>query len=142
MYQLIYASTVNGELTHENVMAIVKKASEKNEKLGISGLLLFTSKYFLQILEGGRLPLNQTYNHISSDARHKDLCILEYKRIEERRFPSWGMRMLGSHDLAKDVYYKYCENGEFNPYLLSEGKIEKLFLEVLELQRFSSRKAG
>lgn len=72
--------------------AIAAAAAENNAKSSISGLLLYTPTYFVQILEGNRAAVESTYARIIKDSRHEQIETLATMEVEERQFGAWGMR--------------------------------------------------
>jgi hypothetical protein len=69
-----------------------------NPACGITGILCYGAGIFLQAIEGGRGAVSELYNHISRDPRHKDVVLLDFEEISERRFGGWTM---GQVNLAK-----------------------------------------
>jgi len=60
---------------------------------------------FLQALEGGRDAVNALYGRIVQDPRHRDVTLLDYAEIDERRFAGWRM---GSVDSARSTPARCC----------------------------------
>jgi hypothetical protein len=54
----------------------------------VTGVLCFclSSGIFMQVLEGGRDPVNALYNRITRDKRHRDATLLSYDEIGQRSF--------------------------------------------------------
>ncbi len=78
-----------------DVEEIVRSAAVKNARLGISGALLFTGKYFAQQLEAEEQTLNQMMNQIISDARHGDVNVVDRRVPGKPRFEGWRMAYSG-----------------------------------------------
>lgn len=72
--------------------AIAAAAAENNAKSSVSGLLLYTPTYFVQVLEGNRGTVESTFARITKDTRHEQVETLATTEIEERQFGSWAMR--------------------------------------------------
>lgn len=77
------------------VHAIVSKARVHNAQHGLTGALLFTGKYFAQVLEGTAEDIDLLMSKIGQDVRHQNLIIVDRSAISERRFPEWGMAYMG-----------------------------------------------
>lgn len=90
--QLIYRSRVARRVRFADAEAIAAAAAENNAKLSISGLLLYTPAYFVQVLEGGRAAVELTFARIAKDDRHEEIEALAKREIEERQFGRWAMR--------------------------------------------------
>lgn len=84
----------------------------------------------MQAIEGGRGAVSELYNHISKDTRHKDVVLLDYEEITERRFGGWTMGQVNLAKLNTSIVLKYSERPEFDPYGVS-GKVSLALLEEL-----------
>jgi len=92
--RLIYSSVASPDLAYDGLRQILEKASDYNEKYGISGILCYSGGTFLQALEGRRVLVNQLYNRIVRDDRHTSTEILSCGPIEVRSFIDWSMKMV------------------------------------------------
>lgn len=92
---LIYASRAKVEFTKEDLIALLDTAKHNNEKIDITGMLLYCEGSFLQILEGEPKTVNELFNKIGRDPRHADTIKIIEESIEERRFPDWSMGFKG-----------------------------------------------
>lgn len=114
----------------EVIESILTQSRHCNPASGITGILCFGGGIFLQAIEGGRRAVNGLYGHIQRDSRHKDVELLMFEEITERRFGGWTM---GQANLAKvnhSIVLKYSERPEFDPYLVS-GTVSFALLEEL-----------
>jgi hypothetical protein len=89
----------------------------------VTGLLVYGSSSFLQILEGDRTAISQTFNRIARDTRHDNPILIDFSEIAERWFDQWAMRlvMLDGSDGAKTLgsLLKFGISDRFNPLDLS-----------------------
>ena len=97
---------------------------------GITGILCYGGGIYLQAIEGGRTPINQLYGHILHDKRHKDVVLLQYEEITERRFGGWTMGQVNLEKLNASIVLKYSEKPELDPYAMS-GYMSMALLEEL-----------
>ncbi|QRE73055.1 BLUF domain-containing protein [Methylobacterium aquaticum] len=65
---------------------IARHAQKKNEFSVITSLLIVDQGYFIQILEGERMSVQDTFQRISGDIRHRDVHIVEWREIAKREF--------------------------------------------------------
>jgi hypothetical protein len=79
--------------------------SKRNNKLkNITGALLYSGGHFLQVLEGEKEAVDNTFEHIQRDSRHRDVTILSYDYQTNRSFPTWSMALAGvQKDLSPNV---------------------------------------
>jgi len=87
----LYISTAPS-LSHEEVEAILSSSARNNPARGITGLLLYNGRNFLQLLEGEEVELIDLMVHISHDPRHVGVSMLDRKGIERRSCPDWAMK--------------------------------------------------
>lgn len=130
LVRLVYTSTVTNGLSQAGIEDILKVARRNNSKHGITGLLCFNSRYFLQCLEGPRRIINETYEKIMSDERHKELVILDYKEIACREFTDWAMGYVPISHINSSLSLKYARSNEFSPYEISGESALKMLLEI------------
>ena len=84
----------------------------------------------MQVLEGGRDAVSALYNRIAQDPRHRDVIVLQYEEITERRFAGWTMGQVNLSKINHSILLKYSEKPELDPYSVS-GKVSFALLEEL-----------
>ncbi|QRR33403.1 BLUF domain-containing protein [Hydrogenophaga sp. YM1] len=112
------------------IEGILESSRQHNLSNGITGVLCYGGGIFLQAIEGGRAAVNQLYNHIAADPRHKDVVLLHYQEISERRFGGWTMGQVNLAKLNTSIVLKYSERPELDPYAVS-GEVSLALLEEL-----------
>ncbi|NCN23759.1 MAG: BLUF domain-containing protein, partial [Gallionella sp.] len=60
LVRLIYISYANSVMSEEEIQAILEKSKINNASKQITGLLMYSERYFFQCLEGERRVVNQT----------------------------------------------------------------------------------
>jgi hypothetical protein len=98
--------------------------------LGVTGVLCFSEGIFLQVLEGGRGPVNRLYHRIAADPRHTELELLLYEDIGERRFAGWSMGQVPMGRLNPSLLLKYSPSPRLDPYAVS-GRVSLALFEEL-----------
>jgi hypothetical protein len=131
LVRLMYASRAAASMDTETLAAIMKKSRAHNPQVGVTGVLCHSGGIFLQVLEGGRLPVSQLYNRIASDPRHHDVALLRYEEIGERRFAGWAMGQVMMNMLNPALLLKYSERAELDPYAVSGEVSMALFDELV-----------
>lgn len=90
MRQVIYISTAAaGQAVDAD--AILKTSRRNNARDGISGLLYFDGKRFLQALEGQAGVIDAALARIDADARRRAIVILSDREVPAREFGDWTM---------------------------------------------------
>ncbi|MBH1957367.1 BLUF domain-containing protein [Polaromonas sp.] len=129
LVRLLYASRAVDSST-EAIASILAHSRQYNPALGITGILCYGGDVFLQAIEGGRMAVSELYGHIQRDPRHKDVVLLDYEEISERRFGGWTMGTVNLLKLNHSILLKYSEKAELDPYAAS-GKVSLALLEEL-----------
>lgn len=65
---------------------ITRQAQKKNEFSVITSYLIVEQSFAAQVIEGERMSVNDTFNRISADSRHRDVQIVEWREIVKREF--------------------------------------------------------
>ena len=129
LVRLLYCSRAV-DARPETVESILEKAREHNPVSGITGILCYGGGIFLQAIEGGRMQVSELFGTIQKDARHKDVALLHYEEILERRFGGWTMGQVNLSKLNHSILLKYSEKPELDPYAVS-GRVSLALLEDL-----------
>lgn len=129
LVRLLYASRAV-DTSPSAIEAILTQAREHNPACGITGILCYGGGIFLQAIEGGRMAVSALFGHIQKDLRHKDVALLHFEEISERRFGGWTMGQVNLNRLNHAILLKYSERAELDPYAVS-GKVSLALLEEL-----------
>ena len=129
LVRLLYASRlIDGSAAV--IESILAQSRSKNPELGITGLLCHGGGVFMQVLEGGRAPVNELYNRIARDDRHREVTLLHYEEIAERRFSNWTMGQVNLAKINASMLLKYLEKPELDPFRVP-GSASLALLEEL-----------
>jgi hypothetical protein len=131
LVRLMYASRAAAEVDQDMLLAILRKSKTDNPGLGVTGVLCCSGGVFLQVLEGGRSAVNRLYNRIVADPRHRDVELLLYQEIAERRFAGWSMGQVDMARLNPALLLKYSETATLDPYAVSGDVSMALFEELV-----------
>jgi hypothetical protein len=129
LVRLLYASRAV-DTNPDAIEAILLQSRQHNPECGITGVLCYGVGIFLQAIEGGRMAVSELYGHIQKDPRHKDVMLLHYEEITERRFGGWTMGQVNMSKINTSILLKYAEKPELNPYSVS-GKVSLALMEEL-----------
>lgn len=128
LVRLVYASEVDATFSDSDIEDILSKAQTNNPRLEVTGMLLFTSEYFVQCIEGPRKAINQLYNKILLDPRHHSSEILTYSDVEEREFANWSMGYVSATKANREVWLDYLPYSEFKPLEMRGPESVKVLL--------------
>ena len=111
---LVYASIANQEFSPEELLDLLAISRRNNERSGITGMLLYKERRFLQVLEGDETAVRATYARIEGDPRHRDAVLLITEQEQQREFADWSMAF---QNLDDD---RARETPGFSPFLGTE----------------------
>ena len=128
LVHLLYASrAANGS---DITDAILQQSRANNPRLGITGVLCQGGDVFMQVLEGGRAAVNELYNTIVRDARHREVMLLHYREVSERRFAGWTMGHVRLDRINPSLLLKYSERAVLDPFTMP-GEASMALLDEL-----------
>jgi hypothetical protein len=107
LVRLLYASRPAEQNVCDVVQSILQQSHAHNPQNGITGVLCHTEQVFIQVLEGGREAVNALYGHILRDPRHKDVVLLDYEEIQERRYAGWTMGQVNMSRVNPSILLRY-----------------------------------
>src|SRR4051812_4660173 len=129
LVRLLYASRAV-DTRPGAIESILSQSREHNPASGITGVLCYGGGIFLQAIEGGRTQVSELFGQIQRDGRHKDVVLLQFEEIPERRFGGWSMGQVNLTKLNQSTLLKYSEKPKLDPYGMS-GKVSLALLEDL-----------
>ena len=91
LIELIYISEPAPIMSDEDIIDILEASQENNEESGITGMLFYDGRYFLQVLEGPKAEVWRIYATILDDPRHKNVVTVHEGPLNHRVFDKWGM---------------------------------------------------
>jgi Sensors of blue-light using FAD len=131
LVRLLYASRPTTPLSAAVLDVIMAQSKKNNPAQGITGMLCFSEDLFIQVLEGGRDEVCETYNNIVRDDRHRDVRILKFDEITERRFGDWTMGQVNVANINPSLLLKYSEKARLNPFIGTGGASMALLDELI-----------
>jgi len=92
IYKLFYVSNASDMFKgKDDIDKILTVAHSFNAEKNITGILLYHSGIFLQLLEGEKSDVDALYEKISLDSRHKNVIKLFSIEDKNRIFKDWSM---------------------------------------------------
>jgi hypothetical protein len=99
LYTLAYLSQANFDESDPDlsvaVSDILAASRRNNQRIGVTGALLLSNGWFAQILEGPAEAVEEIFETVQCDSRHRNAKVLYYKPLERRNFPQWSMGFSG-----------------------------------------------
>ena len=91
MNYITYYSKRPSNSNETDINDILLQSNMNNNKSNISGVLLYSSDFFVQYIEGDKVEIFELFNKIKQDKRHIEVHLIETGEIENKIFPSWAM---------------------------------------------------
>ena len=129
LVRLLYASRAV-DTSPDAIESILSQARQHNPVSGITGILCYGDGIFLQCIEGGRMQVSELYGTIQADDRHREVALLHFEEIAERRFGGWSMGQVNLSKLNQSIILKYSETPALDPYAVT-GRMSLALLEDL-----------
>ena len=103
MISIAYISKAERKFSDSELIQMLEKFQINNEKLNISGVLLYNGAgTFIQFIEGDENVVDGLYQRINKDKRHSRITCLRRATITERSFSKWRM---GFRKISNDTVF-------------------------------------
>jgi Sensors of blue-light using FAD len=91
MVSITYVSSAVFAFNETTLQDLVAQCQRNNERLGVTGILVYSDGNFIQVIEGADLVTNALYDRIGLDARHRAVTVVARQLIDVREFQGWSM---------------------------------------------------
>jgi hypothetical protein len=137
--RIIYCSQATHDLSPDELVALLEQARLHNDHAGLSGMLLYCSQSFLQVLEGDAQALESTYSRILADPRHTNLRLLLDAEVLSPLFPDWtmGFEHVDDEELAEELdgFTAALDYPLVNPDLITNAGVAQTLLTLYAKNR-------
>jgi hypothetical protein len=103
LIELTYVSEPAQNMSFLGLMRLLYHSHSNNQASGITGALIYENNKFGQVIEGLEKDIEALWQKIQKDSRHKNVRLIESKRISERSFSKWTMVFQGNEEIAKTL---------------------------------------
>lgn len=100
VHTYVYLSRASNDFNENDIESIVEVSRRNNTRDGVTGMLLYKDRRFLQILEGDELTVKRIAARIELDGRHDELTVI-FNGTMPRLFSDWSM---GYANLNTDLF--------------------------------------
>jgi Sensors of blue-light using FAD len=139
MRRIIYSSQATHDVAPQELTDLLSAARDLNQRVGLTGMLLYSSQSFLQVLEGEPEALAATYARIGADERHTNLRLLMDAEVDAPLFPDWSMGFdhVDDEELAEQLegYTPATVYPLVNPDLITNGRVAETLLTLYAKNR-------
>jgi hypothetical protein len=135
--RLIYVSepqldTANGSIIAQ-LGSIMSASRRNNEAADITGALVYDESWFLQVLEGERHSIWQTFTRINEDERHGGCLLVEMVDTDHRLFGNWWMGLATRDAVTASAFLPYLDRGVLRADAMSGRDVLALMTAVAKL---------
>lgn len=95
-YRIIYTSVASTPLQLDELEDILEQAQLNNAGNRITGALVYVDGFFLQILEGDQVAVQNLMQTISKDLRHETVSVLQAGEVPAAAFENWNMAYISA----------------------------------------------
>lgn len=88
---VIYISAASYPMSRSQLGDLLTVSRQRNYRLRLTGLLLYSHQRFIQVLEGPENAVREVFKSIEQDNRHRHIDILRFEQKIARHFPDWRM---------------------------------------------------
>lgn len=139
MRRIIYCSQASYDFAADELVALLKQARSNNDQVGLSGMLLYCARSFLQLVEGDAQSVTVAYSKILADDRHTNLRLLADVEVAAPLFPDWtmGFEHLADEKLALEVeaFTPAMDYPLVNPDLITNAGVAQTLLQLYARNR-------
>ena len=141
LVSLTYTSVASRLMSVAELVELIEQIRPKNERLGVTGLLLYIGGQVIQTLEGTAYAVDAVFDAIRADPRHADVHVVERRAIDERAFATWSM---GFRTVSAREVVDIRDFGDFARESVGHdlGAHAASALELLETFRISAASAS
>ncbi len=122
---ICYISDLDAEESFSNLKDIYSKAKRNNFNNNITGILIYNKRNFLQVFEGEKKIVDETFKRIKKNPKHKNIFTIVDVPTEYRYFDeyNYGFCLIKDKDTLKDLrnyleWLKEAENKVANKIIL------------------------
>ena len=91
MYELLYMSVSPYGFSEPELKDLLEFSQKNNHNIDVTGMLLYSAREFMQILEGEKDIVKKLAQTISMDSRHCSMEVFYEGPIAKRAFTDWSM---------------------------------------------------
>jgi Sensors of blue-light using FAD len=135
MISITYVSSAVFRFNETTLLDLVDQCQRNNERLGITGILVYSDGNFMQVIEGADLVTHALYERIKLDPRHRGVLTVHEQSIEAREFLGWSMayNILPPRALRTNrTPYAFLDRVRQRPLPLPQGSASSLVCSFMQ----------
>lgn len=110
-HAICYISTATRDFKDVEILELLEEWQEKNSRLNLKGILLYSQGHFFQVLEGEKRTVLKTFRNIQQDMRHTGIIQVLGKDISRGSLDGYRVNHLKESTFSRPELIKnYCES--------------------------------
>ena len=91
LHRLVYVSSAKAPFSPSDLEALLAQSRAKNKEVGVTGALVHCDGNFMQLLEGPKAAVLETFARIKRSGRHGNVMEMMNEPVGQREFAEWTM---------------------------------------------------
>lgn len=110
-HAICYISTATRDFSDTEILELLEAWGEKNGKLDIKGILLYSQGHFFQVLEGKKHAVLEVFHSIQEDPRHEGIIQIMGKDVDRGSLDGYIVAHLKENHFSRpEIIGSYCES--------------------------------
>lgn len=133
LHEIVYMSLACDAMSSDDLGALLDDSRARNQAAGITGMMIYHEREFMQLLEGERSVIEALYERIEADPRHQQVYRLWEGPIATRNFDDWTMAFATLDDEALKQHTGFASLKDEGLVALSrDNRGKKILLSLRE----------
>jgi hypothetical protein len=133
LHEIVYMSLACDSMSSDELGALLDDSRAHNQAAGITGMLIYHEREFMQLIEGERSVIEALYQRIEADPRHQQVYQLWEGPIATRNFVDWTMAFAALDDETLKQHTGYASLKDEGLVALSrDNRGKKILLGLRE----------
>ena len=115
------------------IASIMSSSRRNNKAADITGALVYDESWFLQVLEGDRRAIWETFARINEDERHAGCLLVEMTEAPDRLFRNWWMGLATRDAMTAPAFKPYLVGDVLRADVMSARDILALMSGLAKL---------
>lgn len=101
--QLLYVSRAVPGLLPADRLRILAASQANNPSAGITGLLLYSGRFFAQVVEGECVAVHKLLARLEGDPRHDGMRLVQRRLLARREYAQWSAGLALAPELDEQL---------------------------------------
>lgn len=129
LHEIVYVSLATQAMHQDGLVELLERARLHNARRGITGLLLYHRREFLQLIEGERHEVETLFESICRDDRHQQIHTLWEGPVQAKGFTGWSMGFVATDEAQLRSVPGYASLQDVHLHELQKGSAGKTILQ-------------